>query len=1040
MAGFSGSYTHAAGDRFIFKGGVTWPMSAQWTINDSGNSGAQDYYGVDVTWFTGGSFTLPVFDFQNVSVGGWGISNSGMRLGGSWMVFDHLNWKRHRSDLNYGSFTVATYGADKITFQDCVIQDWTGNVPANSGTSLGNKGGGLGNFYDAGGGGITVIRCTFHQVSAPTQNGIAIFQVPNCLSNEVYHTSTSYHGGGTISYNHFHDLTDCTDFSAHTDAIIFFSPSVVDGNRIHGMSTAHAPIEMCPGRGSSITGTTLVINNVVYDAGGQNPCWGKSDNTNVLGHTFRIYNNTFQSSGNNTCVMFEKGGSGHFGTVDCRNNNFITDALQPFASQNTITDPNYETIDSLTLANNTLFTHSAATSFGYTSANGYAPTSSSSPTVGVGLDLSAFFTDSINGVTRSVPWDTGAYQFASTPGSPGVVQFTVAGQTVSESAGTVTITVARGTGTTGAISATCSTASGTATAGVNFTATTQTLNWAGGDGVSKSFTVPIANTSMVGSKQFTVSITATTGGASIGSPSVETVTLNGTGTPPPTVLPGTAWQAEAGTISAPMTTATGGGRTWVYDPLDGSGPNDAARVTFTFNLPADGVYKIGAVVSTSSQNNNSVYIGFETDTLAEPTTIWDMIVTGAGTWTKTYASWRGNGSNISPQFPLKTWTLTAGQHTITIVAREANTLIDSVSVESAAPVVGVSVSAISGAGGQFKVGGVVPITVTWSQPVTVAGTPLIALNTGASASYVSGSGTTNTVFNYIVAGGQNTQALDYTATNALTLNGGTIQDGLGNAVDRTLPLPGAGSSLSASRIVIDTIMPTVSISAPNGTWLTPPVVYTVTYTDVNFALTSLTNSDVTLNKTGTANAVVATSNNGTNQAYISISGFTGAGTLGVTVAAGTGRDYALNLAPGVGPSQTFWEGPSTATPVNASPADGTVGVTLTPTLTASAFSDIAGFSFTAAQWVIYAPNGTTIVYDSGAVAGSNSFTVPGGPLGTSSAYLWSVRYKNSGGSWSQYSSKTGFSTLGPVNNPAVITIINPGSITITGGTVVTNHP
>ena len=27
MAGFNGSYTHHAGDRFIFKGGVTWPSS-----------------------------------------------------------------------------------------------------------------------------------------------------------------------------------------------------------------------------------------------------------------------------------------------------------------------------------------------------------------------------------------------------------------------------------------------------------------------------------------------------------------------------------------------------------------------------------------------------------------------------------------------------------------------------------------------------------------------------------------------------------------------------------------------------------------------------------------------------------------------------------------------------------------------------------------------------------------------------------------------------------------------------------------------------
>src|ERR1700677_2723322 len=74
MPNFTGSYTHAAGDQIIFRGGDTWhfgnssdapysggPMS--WA--HSGSSGTHDYLGVDVTWFTGSSWVRPVFNWDN---------------------------------------------------------------------------------------------------------------------------------------------------------------------------------------------------------------------------------------------------------------------------------------------------------------------------------------------------------------------------------------------------------------------------------------------------------------------------------------------------------------------------------------------------------------------------------------------------------------------------------------------------------------------------------------------------------------------------------------------------------------------------------------------------------------------------------------------------------------------------------------------------------------------------------------------------------------------------------------------------------------
>ena len=108
--------------------------------------------------------------------------------------------------------------------------------------------------------------------------------------------------------------------------------------------------------------------------------------------------------------------------------------------------------------------------------------------------------------------------------------------------------------------------------------------------------------------------------------------------------------------------------------------------------------------------------------------------------------------------------------------------------------------------GTYWVGASIAIQIAFSEAVTVTGTPQLALNSGGTASYSSGSGTSTLTFIYIVEPGQNTTSLDYTSTGSLTLNGGSIQ-GPGNAtVSLTLPAPGAPGSLGAGTdIVINTI-------------------------------------------------------------------------------------------------------------------------------------------------------------------------------------------------------------------------------------------
>ena len=116
--------------------------------------------------------------------------------------------------------------------------------------------------------------------------------------------------------------------------------------------------------------------------------------------------------------------------------------------------------------------------------------------------------------------------------------------------------------------------------------------------------------------------------------------------------------------------------------------------------------------------------------------------------------------------------------------------------------------------GTYGIGQVIPVTVTFSTPVVVTGTPRITLETGATdalVNYLSGTGSSTLVFNYTVATGQNSLDLDYVSTTALALNGGTIKDTIGNSAVLTLAAPGAAGSIGANKaLVIDAIVPAVT--------------------------------------------------------------------------------------------------------------------------------------------------------------------------------------------------------------------------------------
>lgn len=129
------------------------------------------------------------------------------------------------------------------------------------------------------------------------------------------------------------------------------------------------------------------------------------------------------------------------------------------------------------------------------------------------------------------------------------------------------------------------------------------------------------------------------------------------------------------------------------------------------------------------------------------------------------------------------------------------------------------------ANGAYRIGAVIPISVTFSEVVnvnTTGGTPRLLLETGTTdryATYASGSGTNTLVFNYTVQAGDNNADIDLNvAPNQLSLNGGTILDLSQNPAGLDAPVGAEVGALSVNKnIRVDTTSPTVAqVSSPNA--------------------------------------------------------------------------------------------------------------------------------------------------------------------------------------------------------------------------------
>jgi len=104
-------------------------------------------------------------------------------------------------------------------------------------------------------------------------------------------------------------------------------------------------------------------------------------------------------------------------------------------------------------------------------------------------------------------------------------------------------------------------------------------------------------------------------------------------------------------------------------------------------------------------------------------------------------------------------------------------------------------------------------------------------------------------------------------------------------------------------------------------------------------------------------------------------------------------------------------------PTNISPSNGATDVSLTPTLTSSAFSDRdAGDTHEASRWQVReslsSSDYSTTVFDSGTDATNlTSLAISPSTLAGNTSYSWRVRYQDSAGAWSAWSVETAFTTI-----------------------------
>lgn len=419
MKGGPGRYGHAGGDRFIFKGGVTWDPSCFPMVVAAGGSAqaGNDYYGTDPTWYSGPAWSRPIWD------GAYAVDVV-VNIGSTQFVtFEQLEMRRVSSASNWGFGIIAGGGSGNLLIKGCRLYGW------RTTNSRDDAHGGVIMAWNSSSVDTIVIDSTEIENSenAPRYGGVCVravgtirngsrihhnssgvlfcldfdgsqlFEISGASFDPAYHTNGVYldpvtlgKSEGFIRNSVFHDVSAGANMAY---------PNVRGGARVYvyncllyGKQTDQLPIQIEPYQyGSEGPGDCYVFNCTVV-------------NYKVNSPAVRVVNRGTQQK---------------LRTLVIQNIHVIGDGAL-------VTDASTSTVTTLTSSNHVVQATSDATAAGYTLANLYAPTASggNSATSDRGTTVATLpsgeAAKDILGRPRpqGAAWDVGAYELASTTVPP----------------------------------------------------------------------------------------------------------------------------------------------------------------------------------------------------------------------------------------------------------------------------------------------------------------------------------------------------------------------------------------------------------------------------------------------------------------------------------------------------------------------------------------------------------------------------------------------------------------------------------------------
>jgi len=275
MQPFQGSYTHAVGDRFIFRGGVRWPNTALplW-ITLGGNSNNWDYYGVDASWHVGSVWTRPLFDAEGIAFTNHGglfgnVIQVKPRTGSilaNYVIVDSLEIKGHvwndpAPTSIMDGFGLVFHNAYNGLATNLFIHDWVVRTAKDS------KFGGIGTANKKGN--ISAINCI---VQAPAEvdglfknagntSGCGTYGVNNVEGCEIIGTTQGIWAGYNVLGNIVRHGGDSFRSDAHENGMWIQNDAHVEGNLLLGWRQG-VGCYFLPGWGPRGTNRIDVVNNV----------------------------------------------------------------------------------------------------------------------------------------------------------------------------------------------------------------------------------------------------------------------------------------------------------------------------------------------------------------------------------------------------------------------------------------------------------------------------------------------------------------------------------------------------------------------------------------------------------------------------------------------------------------------------------------------------------------------------------------------------------------------------------------------------------